>query len=233
MFSKTKMVKHLLKPPMNADPTRRDGSGRSALQLAVTITMKTKIFDLLLAHPKVKVDDVDGKGQTAVHFAASASNVIAVQKLLENRADPNIADKNGVTPLHLAAKNKDTTELIDIILETGQCNINGVDDDGRTPLHYAIERPDRVVTINALRLIKMGADPGIADKNGVTPLHLAARNAESMDLIDELLLNTGAVYVNCVDKQGRTPLDSARNNKQHGLGQRIIDRLKESGSKEG
>jgi ankyrin repeat protein len=76
----------------------------------------------------------------------------------------------------------------------------------------------------------MGADPGIADKNGVTPLHMAARNAESMDLI-ELLLNTEAVDVNCVDIKGRTPLAYARDNK-HGLGQIIIDRLKEYCAKE-
>jgi ankyrin repeat protein len=107
--------------------------------------------------------------------------------------------------------------------------VNPVDNDGRTPLHYAIKRPDPV-TINARRLIKMGADPNIADKNGVTPLHMAARNAESMDLI-ELLLNTEAVDVNCVDNQGRIPLACARDNK-HGLGQRIIARLKESGAKE-
>jgi ankyrin repeat protein len=109
--------------------------------------------------------------------------------------------------------------------------VNPVDNDGRTPLHYAIERPDPV-TINARRLIKMGADPGIADKNRVTPLHMAARNenAESMDLI-EILLNTGAVDVNCVDNQGRTPLACARDNK-HGLGEKIIARLKESGAKE-
>jgi ankyrin repeat protein len=76
----------------------------------------------------------------------------------------------------------------------------------------------------------MGADPSIADKNRVTPLHLAARNAESMDLI-ELLLNTEAVNVNCVDNQGRIPLACARDNK-HGLGEKIIARLKESGAKE-
>jgi ankyrin repeat protein len=134
--------------------------------------------------------------------------------------------ENGANALHLAAANEKTTDLIDVILETGKFDINGVDNDGRTPLHYAIKRPDPV-TINARRLIKMGANPGIADKNGVTPLHMAARNAESMDLI-ELLLNTEMVDVNCVDKQGLTPLDCARGN-HHGLGEKIIDRLRESG----
>jgi hypothetical protein len=51
-----------------------------------------------------------------------------------------------------------------------------------------------------------------------------------MDLI-YLLLNTEAVDVNCVDDNGRTPLAYARDNK-HGLGQIIIDRLKEYCAKE-
>jgi ankyrin repeat protein len=74
-------------------------------------------------------------------------------------------------------------------------------------------------------LIKVGADPGIADKNGVTPLHMAARNAKTMDLI-EILLNTEAVDVNHYDHNGTTPLAYAGANK-HGLGRRIIARLKE------
>jgi hypothetical protein len=46
-----------------------------------------------------------------------------------------------------------------------------------------------------------------------------------MDLI-EILLNAEAVDVNHYDHNGTTPLAYARANK-HGLGQRIIARLKE------
>ncbi|XP_046634899.1 serine/threonine-protein phosphatase 6 regulatory ankyrin repeat subunit B-like isoform X2 [Daphnia pulicaria] len=154
------------------------------------------------------------------------SDIKTIRFLIENGQDISALTwgEDGANALHVAAANEETTELIDVILETEQCNINPVDSDGRTPLHYAIKRPDPV-TINARRLIKMGADPGIADKNGVTPLHMAARNAESMDLI-ELLLNTEAVDVNCVDKQGQTPLACARDN-THGLAERIIARLRE------
>ncbi|XP_046451149.1 serine/threonine-protein phosphatase 6 regulatory ankyrin repeat subunit B-like [Daphnia pulex] len=159
------------------------------------------------------------------------SYVKTIRFLIENGQDVSALTwgENGANALHLAAANEETTELIDIILETGQCNINGVDSDGRTPLHYAINRPDPV-TINARRLIKMGANTNIADKNGVTPLHMAARNAETMDLI-EIFLKTEKLNVNDYDHNGLTAFAYARSNK-HGLGQRIIGRLRESGANE-
>jgi ankyrin repeat protein len=160
-----------------------------------------------------------------------SDNVKTIRLLIEDGQDVSAMTwgDNGENALHLAAADEKAAEFIDVILETGKFDINGVDNDGRTPLHYAIKRP-KPITINSRRLIKMGANPSVPDKNGVTPLHMAARNAESMDLI-ELLLNTEAVDVNSVDKQGRTPLACARANK-HGLGQKIIDRLMEYGAKE-
>jgi ankyrin repeat protein len=70
MLSKTKIVEHLLKHPLNADPTSRDPCGRTALLAAASSTMKSEIFDLLLTHPKVMIDDADENGRTALHWAA-------------------------------------------------------------------------------------------------------------------------------------------------------------------
>ncbi|XP_046649363.1 uncharacterized protein LOC124340776 [Daphnia pulicaria] len=205
-------------------------NGTNALHVAAANEKTTDLIDAILETGKFDINGLDNDGHTPLHHAMDGSNrTVNVPYLIKKGADPNIANKTGITPLHLAAQKEETTELIDIILGTGQCNINPVDNDGRTPLHYAIKRP-KPITINARRLIKIGANPGVADKNGVTPLHMAVRNAESMDLI-EILLNTEAVDVKNVDKQGRTALDCARGNK-HGLGQRIIDRLEEYGTEE-
>jgi ankyrin repeat protein len=176
-------------------------------------------------------DNNENMVKKVLEEAIRNSDAEKVRNLIEMGADLGKTTwRKGMNALHEVSFYAKTTDLIDAILETGKFDINGVDNDGRTPLHYAINKPDPV-TINARRLIKMGADPSIADKNRVTPLHLAARNAESMDLI-ELLLNTEAVDVNYVDDNGRTPLAYARVNK-HGLGERIIARLKEYGAKEG
>jgi ankyrin repeat protein len=229
-------ARHLIRK--GADPTIADEEGDTPLHYAVLYAEKIKEINLILENFLVDINCRGDKGRTALHHAIEARNVITVRYLLKKGADPNVADENGATPLHLAAEKDydyDTTELIDIILETGKCNINGVDSNGRTPLHYAIETNANAnaITINVRRLIQLGADPGIADKNGVTPLHVAcACNAQSMGLI-AILLNTKGVDVNCVDKQGRTPLAYARDNHQHpGRRRRIITRLKEYGAKE-
>ncbi len=226
------IVRHLIRK--GADPTIANKEGDTPLHLAARHEEGIETISLILENERVDINSRGKNEWTALHYAIEASQPDTVRYLLKKGADPNAAYENGATPLHLAAKEdyRETTELIDIILETGKCNINAVDNDGRTPLHYAIERYAPVTRVR--RLIEMGADPGIADKNGVTPLHMAAENAYSMDLIDELLLKvkTGAVDVNSVDNQGRTPLAWARDNKRERLGQRIIDRLKEYGAKE-
>jgi ankyrin repeat protein len=186
---KTNMVKHLLKDPINADPTTRDSEfGWNALQVAVTHTLKKKIIDLLLAHPKVKVDDVDGDGQTALHLAANLSNVKAVQKLLDKGANPNVRDKLGRSPLHLAAL-YGTKKIIDLILQAQKHN--HVDDDkaqnGATALHCAAASSNEII---AQHLMNKGADLHSRDKNGLTPLHEAALKAKDLRIIDFFLRKT-------------------------------------------
>jgi ankyrin repeat protein len=208
--------------------------GRNALDCAMgnMFGLGEAIVNLLREKMAAKAegDDYEPKNMAASVPAGCIkqdSDMETIRYLLEDGQDISEMTwgENGANALHLAAaKNEETTDLIDAILETGKFDINGIDNDGRTPLHYAINRP-KPITINARRLIKVGADPGIADKNGVTPLHMAARNAKTMDLI-EILLNTEAVDVNHYDHNGTTPLAYAGANK-HGLGRRIIARLKE------
>jgi ankyrin repeat protein len=52
-------------------------------------------------------------------------------------ADPGIADKNGVTPLHMAARNTESMDLIELLLNTEAVDVNCVDKQGQTPLACA------------------------------------------------------------------------------------------------
>jgi ankyrin repeat protein len=225
LVSDIETIRYLIENGHDVSALTWGENGANALHVAAADEETTDLIDAILETGKFDIDGADNIGWTPLHYAITGSlSAKNVHHLIQLGADPSVPDKNGVTPLHLAAENEEMTELIDLILEIGKSNINPVDINGRTPLHFAIKGPNPVA-INARRLIKMGADPGIADKNGVTPLHMAARNEESMDLIEQLL-NTEAVDVNCVDKQVHTPIDCARANK-HGLGERIVARLRE------
>ncbi len=228
MLDKTKMVQHLLKPPMNADPTKRDAYGKNALLWAAFSTKKAEIFDLLLAHPKVNVDDVDKNGKTALHWAASVSNVIGLQKLLEKGADPNIFDKKGQSPLLWIAWKRDGIPIIDVLLEAqkveGLGDVNDRDKEGWTALHLAAAYSNE---ITAEHLIKKGADLHCRANDGHTPLHLAAMHAKDMQIINVLLnnINEGDIQQYRNDKG---LFFYARHNK-HELGDTIVDRLVEKG----
>jgi ankyrin repeat protein len=93
------MAQHLLKPPYSADPSVRDGLGKSALHCAGMITMNAEIFDLLLAHEKVSINEVDECGRTVLQWAIMKSNVAVVKHLMDKGADSNIADQLGLSPL--------------------------------------------------------------------------------------------------------------------------------------
>jgi len=67
--------------------------------------------------------------------AARNGDLIKVQTLLENGADPNAKDNAGHTPLHWAA-HLGHVEIVELLLERG-ANPNAEDNYGSTPLHEA------------------------------------------------------------------------------------------------
>jgi ankyrin repeat protein len=57
--------------------------------------------------------------------------------LLEHKADPNIREQGGYTPLHAAAQNGDE-EMIRILIYGG-ADLTIKSDDGKTPLDLAMD----------------------------------------------------------------------------------------------
>jgi ankyrin repeat protein len=71
-------------------------------------------------------------GETSLHGAARGGHVPVMQALLNARnADPNVADHNGVTPLHLAAR-KDHIVALDLLTACGG-DLQRADHNGETP----------------------------------------------------------------------------------------------------
>jgi ankyrin repeat protein len=227
LLDKYEMVRNLLKPPLNADPTTRDSRfGVNALHLvAIDYSIQSDIIDLLLAHPKVNIDDVNQRGRTALHFAARVSNVMVVEKLLEKGANPNIGDNEGLTPLHLAARRDTKTVNIDAILEAQKAKRRHVDEDkshnGWTALHHAADSSNEIM---AEHLIDVGADVNSRDNDGLTPFHVAALKAKNMQIIDSILWKMKDHDMNQYRKDEKLFCCAYRN--ENLLGAEIVARLK-------
>jgi ankyrin repeat protein len=90
---------------IGADPAIRDNKGNTPFHLAAAaVNQDSAILDLLLAtEKKIQIDERNNAGMTALHMAFKESNVDAARFLLSKGANPNVADENGLTPLHWAA----------------------------------------------------------------------------------------------------------------------------------
>jgi len=185
------------------------------------------------------INSQDDEGMTPLAWAIVQERPDAVRLLLDKGADPNIPNKNGLTPLdHACGRNKAVgKQLAELLLAKG-AEVNPKNADS-TPLSWAVasdntelvalllERgadpkarggyilrsaADRGDTEIAAMLIAHGADPK-AMSDGTTPLHDAAQNGR--EEVMKLLLSKGA-DINARQNDGTTPLLYAAGRGQKG-----------------
>lgn len=102
--------------------------------------------------------------------AAERSDMEAVRALLQQGADVNAAQKDGMTALHWAASHNDV-EIARVLLYAGGTVRATTRLGGYTPLHLASRAGHREV---AEMLLEAGADPNVFTATGVTAMHFAA-----------------------------------------------------------
>lgn len=87
--------------------------------------------------------DINGireeQGRTLLHGSANRGTVRAVEWLLANGADPNRRDRDGRTPLHVAAMHNTSPGVVRRLLAV-DCDPRHVDDAGMTALDHAVAR---------------------------------------------------------------------------------------------
>ncbi len=111
----------------------KNKSGFTPLILA-SYYNRTEIAKILLAH-QADINAISNMG-TALMAATYKGDLQMVNILLENKANPNIADKKGTTALHLACIfNK--TEIAKTLLQH-KAKINLIDAQQKTALDYAV-----------------------------------------------------------------------------------------------
>ena len=139
----------------------------------------------------------DKNGRTALHYALESRHAEAAQWLLffqqgikkatsqESANLATMADKEGITPVHMAA-GLDETDTFEILLDMG-AELKIQDNSGRIALHYAIQK-QTFTTVDYI--LSRGGDVEAIDSEGTTPLMLAAKVNGSN--IVHLLLENGA-----------------------------------------
>ena len=138
---------------------------------------------------------VTWKGDSS-HSVPIERHAAVIEFLLENGADPNIADEQGDTPLHCAALKADKF-LVRRLLDAGadpnaKKNVYG-SHVGDAPLHSAcmLEKKDSAACVQML--IQAGARVNVRDEMGKTPLYWAVLvMRKDPDTLVKVLLRAGA-----------------------------------------
>ncbi|KAL7302887.1 hypothetical protein TKK_0004116 [Trichogramma kaykai] len=87
---------------------------------------------------------VETTGDSPLHFAARGLNASAVESLLRRGADPNLANKDGSTPLHIMGEKHGSAEIIETLFKISaekhrRFRVDARDSLGNTPLHFAVQ----------------------------------------------------------------------------------------------
>ncbi|PUB17343.1 ankyrin repeat domain-containing protein [Yoonia sediminilitoris] len=114
-------------------------------------------------------ETTDCQNWTTYEFFEDAS-VQDVAGCLSTGASVNAVDRDGGTPLHLAAMGTENPDVIKALIAVG-ADVNARDLAQRTPLHWAALINDNPSVFVAL--IDAGADVNAQDVWGQTPLHEA------------------------------------------------------------
>ncbi|PVD23407.1 hypothetical protein C0Q70_16676 [Pomacea canaliculata] len=135
--------------------------------------------------------------QSPFHFAARYGRYNTCRRLLESHQGPSIineTDADGLTGLHIAAKNGHT-KILHLLLQKGA--VINRDNDDNTPLHYAAAqgwtRCMRILHDVNTNLID------VPNQHGDTALHLAAKNGR-VSAVKMLLTLGSAVKKNKEEK---------------------------------
>lgn len=158
----------------------RDSNGNSLLFIACSNKMHTpegiKENRELVKFLIKEGSDIDAQnftGNTVMHNISYTSDVALARILLEGKANVNIENKSGWTPLHSACfSDKKNINMVKLLLSNEKTEINKRTKDGKTALHYAVEA-GRLDVVKLL--IENGAKIDIKDKKGYNPLRIAKK----------------------------------------------------------
>ena len=145
----------------------------------------------------------NSRGETALTFAIANSEA-ATAKFVADKADINLQDGLGQSPVHLALSKQKDDVLEHLLAKNVDVNVPGSKDTlkNQTVLYLAVTRGREDLV---QRLLEKGADPNIADSEGGLALAEACIGATVNENIVRMLIEKGA-KVNLTEANGLTPL---------------------------
>jgi ankyrin repeat protein len=187
--------------PLLANSKRDDGI---PLLYFAAANGHAKIVSYLLS----KGAEVDAKADYGgtLHIATEKEYATIVKTLLQWKANPNLKDKWGQSPLHNSTRNSNA-QIAQMLIQAGG-DASSVDSQGRTPLH----RCKSVAVAKAL--LDAGANINSLDSNGYNALHWAATPREIVDTATIKFLLARGINTSTKEKTGLTPLELAKKSEQ-------------------
>ena len=162
------VVQALLKG--NASVNEKDNFGFNALLRALQ-NKREEVAEVLVARTETDLNARGPNGGTVLFQFVARNETKIVQDLLTRGADPNLADKEGDTPLHIAAQ-LGNLDIVKMLLDKG-VNPNAKSKLGGTPLMWTGVFGHQEV---AQALLDKGADPKLKDNTGMTAAAWALKN---------------------------------------------------------
>ncbi len=158
----------------------------------------------------------DDRLNAALISCAAHGNDTGVAQALQDGADMEARDENGLTPLMWAAQQMNPA-VVALLLERG-ANPRVCDNSGWTPLHCAASSG----SLEGLEklLDACGDDVNAVNSDGETPLLVAIR-MQRADIARALV--SARADINIRGKDGRNAVDLARAEKLHDLGRELLD----------
>ncbi|CAB0032630.1 unnamed protein product [Trichogramma brassicae] len=144
---KKKIAELLLRS--GADPNLANKDGATPLHVISDGCCQEPLVRILFeySHEKylpIRVNVLDKFGQAPLHYALTYAETDVAEALLRNGADPDLADADGLTPLHIICMRRNNGyDMAVPFFEIGNCTGRRVrhdvkDKKGRTPLQVAV-----------------------------------------------------------------------------------------------
>uniref|UniRef100_A0A0D9XPR4 PGG domain-containing protein n=1 Tax=Leersia perrieri TaxID=77586 RepID=A0A0D9XPR4_9ORYZ len=181
-------------------------SSQNALHAAVFQSLE--MVQLLLQWKPELASQVDGKGSTPLHFAASNGSHSVVRAILQTATPSTIymKDSDGLSAIHVAAR-MGHAGVVKEIIEVCPDAAEQLDGNAGTFVHAAAREKHSSVVSLVVKEPRLGGLLNAQDGDGNTPLHLAVLAGE-LGVVGTLL-RKGKVRTGVLNNAGDTPLDLA------------------------